>query len=106
MSANSIQIGGEHYKTKAIQPWDFIAANELGYMEGCIVKYVSRYKYKGGLEDLQKAMHYLSKLVEIEKAKQPKAPKPALGLRKDGKPKKRPGRPKKVVAQPVETPKE
>lgn len=66
MSANDTQIGGEHYKTKAVQPWDFIVSNGMGYLEGCIVKYVSRHSLKGGIEDLQKAQHYLSKLIELQ----------------------------------------
>jgi hypothetical protein len=65
MSANEIQIAGNHYKAKAIQPWDYIACNELGYFEGNIVKYVSRWKDKGGVEDLRKARHYLDKLIEL-----------------------------------------
>jgi len=65
--ANTSQIGGSHYKTKAIQPWDYIAANNLGYMEGNIVKYVSRYREKGGVADLEKAKHYLEKLIELER---------------------------------------
>lgn len=65
MAANDQQIGGRHYIEKAIQPWDFIVQNDLGYLEGCIVKYVSRYKEKGGLEDLIKASHYLDKLIEV-----------------------------------------
>jgi len=64
MSANDRQIGGSHYQTK-IQPWDFIVANNLGYLEGNIVKYISRYKKKNGLEDLYKAQQYLDKLIEI-----------------------------------------
>ena len=62
------QVGGTHYKSKAIQPWDYIAANELGYFEGNIVKYVSRWKDKGGLDDLRKARHYLDKLIELREA--------------------------------------
>lgn len=65
-SANETQIGGNHYKDKTIQPWDFIAANELGYFEGNIVKYVSRWRDKGGMVDLKKAKHYLDKLIELE----------------------------------------
>jgi len=64
-NANQNQVGGTHYKSKAIQPWDYIAANELGYFEGNIVKYVSRWKDKGGLDDLRKARHYLDKLIEL-----------------------------------------
>ena len=62
--ANEQQVGGAHYAIKAIQPWDFIIANNLGYLEGNIVKYVSRWKDKGGIEDLKKAQHYLQKLIE------------------------------------------
>jgi hypothetical protein len=69
MSANDQQIGGRHYIEKAVQPWDFIVANNMGYLEGCIVKYVSRYKDKNGVEDLIKASHYLDKLIEVERAK-------------------------------------
>ena len=65
-TANETQIGGDHYKEKSIQPWDFIAANQLGYFEGNIVKYVSRWKDKGGINDLKKARHYLDKLIELE----------------------------------------
>ena len=67
-NANQTQVGGNHYKSKAIQPWDYIAANELGYFEGNIVKYVSRWKDKGGLDDLRKARHYLDKLIELREA--------------------------------------
>lgn len=66
MSANDIQVAGSHYKNKDIQPWDFIAANNLGYFEGNIVKYVSRWQDKGGIEDLKKARHYLDKLIELK----------------------------------------
>lgn len=68
-SVNDIQHGGTHYKTKAIQPWDYIVSNNLGYLEGNIVKYVSRWRDKGGIEDLQKARHYLDKLIEVENKK-------------------------------------
>jgi len=65
--ANAVQVGGDHYQTE-IQPWDYIIANEIGYLEGNVIKYVSRYKKKGGVADLRKAQHYLQKLIEtIEK---------------------------------------
>ena len=63
--ANACQYGGTHYKGKAIQPWDFIAANRLGFFEGNAVKYVCRWQDKGGTEDLRKAIHYLEKLIEL-----------------------------------------
>jgi hypothetical protein len=65
MTANENQVSGTHYKDKDIQPWDYIAANGLGYFEGNVVKYVSRWKRKGGVEDLKKARHYLDKLIEL-----------------------------------------
>lgn len=65
MTANDMQVGGDHYRTKQIQPWDFILANGLGFLEGNIVKYVSRWKDRGGIEDLRKARHYLDKLIEV-----------------------------------------
>jgi len=64
-SANHTQVAGTHYKDKAIQPWDYIVANNLGYLEGNVVKYVSRWKDKGGVDDLKKARHYLDKLIEV-----------------------------------------
>ena len=59
------QVGGDHYLTE-IQPWDFIIANNLAFLEGNIIKYICRYKNKGGVEDLYKADHYLKKLIETE----------------------------------------
>lgn len=66
MSANDTQVAGKHYKQKPIQPWDYIAANGIGFFEGNVIKYVSRWKEKGGVEDLRKARHYLDKLIELE----------------------------------------
>lgn len=66
--ANAVQVGGAHYKDRVIQPWDYIAANGLGYFEGNVVKYVSRWKDKGGVADLRKAAHYLQKLIELTDA--------------------------------------
>ena len=63
--ADDMQVGGNHYKDKSIQPWDYIIANDLGYLEGNVVKYVSRWKNKNGIEDLKKAQHYLAKLLEV-----------------------------------------
>lgn len=59
------QIGGNHYKIMAIQPWEIIERNNLDYWEGNIIKYVLRKKYNR-IEDLEKAIHYLEKLIEIE----------------------------------------
>lgn len=65
---NAHQVGGRHYKT-AIQHWDFVLANGLGYMEGQITKYVARHAKKNGLEDLEKARHFLDKLIWWETKK-------------------------------------
>ena len=65
MSANDTQVAGTHYKAKPIQPWDYIIANGLGYLEGNIVKYISRWRDKGGIDDLRKVMHYTEKLIEV-----------------------------------------
>ena len=67
-----IQVGGDHYSSKAVQPWDamesWMSREEFsGFLRGNVIKYVSRYQDKGGLEDLKKANHYLSKLIEITK---------------------------------------
>ena len=69
MSANDMQVGGRHYIDTAIQPWDYIASNDLGFFEGNIIKYVSRWRSKDGMKDLEKAQHYLNKLIEVEKGK-------------------------------------
>ena len=66
MSANDIQVAGNHYKDQAIQTWDYIVANNIGYLEGNAIKYLSRWKKKGGIDDLRKAEHYVKKLIEIE----------------------------------------
>lgn len=69
MSAFDSQVGGSHYKNLSIQPLEFIVANELDFPTGNVVKYVVRYKLKGGLEDLKKARHYLDLLIELEEKK-------------------------------------
>jgi hypothetical protein len=71
LTANDVQVAGTHYKSKAIQPWDYIVSNNLGYLEGNIVKYVSRWKDKGGVDDLRKARHYLDKLIEVQDGSHP-----------------------------------
>ena len=69
MNANDKQISGTHYKQVAIQPWDYVAANNLGYFEGSAIKYITRWRSKGGIADLQKAIHFLEKLIELESPK-------------------------------------
>lgn len=55
-----------HYKSMTIEPLEYIIANKLGFIEGNIIKYVSRYKQKGGVDDLRKAKVYLERLIEME----------------------------------------
>ena len=69
MSANDEQVGGTHYKRHSLQPWDVIADMGLDFFQGCIFKYVVRYKSKGGVQDLEKARHYLDKLIELERGR-------------------------------------
>ena len=79
MVANDEQVGGRHYIEKAIQPWDYIIANKMGYLEGNVIKYVSRYKEKNGVEDLIKAAHYLDKLIEVTRRENERLSKAADG---------------------------
>jgi len=58
-----IQVGGDHYKKLAIQPITYIMENELGFCEGSIVKYITRWRDKGGIEDLRKVIHFAELLI-------------------------------------------
>lgn len=66
MSSLDTQIGGDHYKQLPIQPVEFILKNKIPYMEGCAIKYLCRHRSKGGAKDLEKAMHYIEILLELE----------------------------------------
>lgn len=67
MKANDNQIGGTHYiKHGEFQPWDAWWHWKLNAFQGAIVKYIVRYRDKGGIQDLKKARHYLDKLIELE----------------------------------------
>lgn len=77
LTANDTQVAGNHYKQfKGHEPWDVITAWGLGYLDGTALKYISRWKHKGGTEDIKKAIHFLQKLLEIEEGK-------ASGLQRD-----------------------
>jgi hypothetical protein len=60
------QVGGSHYKTLKIQPVEYIHANNISYFEGCVIKYVTRWRNKNGIEDLKKAKHFIELLIELE----------------------------------------
>ena len=66
MSALEKQEGGDHYRAMTIQPVQYIHANGLGFLEGNVVKYISRHRMKGGAEDVRKAIHYCELILELE----------------------------------------
>ena len=67
-TANDTQVGGAHYKQHTYETWDVILDWNLGYLDGNAVKYLSRWRSKGGVQDLKKAAHYIQKLIEVEEA--------------------------------------
>lgn len=67
MSALDKQVSGDHYKDLKIQPIEYIHANGIPFAEGSVIKYVSRWRAKGGIKDLEKAKHFLELLIELER---------------------------------------
>jgi hypothetical protein len=70
MSALNTQVSGDHYKSLKIQPIEFIHANGIPFAEGSVIKYVTRWRAKGGIADLEKAKHFIELLIELEKKAQ------------------------------------
>lgn len=68
-SALARQEGGRHYKDLAIQPVEYIHRNSIGFCEGSAIKYLTRWRAKGGVEDLKKARHFIDLLIEMEAPK-------------------------------------
>ena len=71
-SANNRQVGGDHYKKMKIQPWDLFGSifnldEQVGFYLGNVYKYLMRYDSKNGIQDLEKAKHYLEKLIEVKR---------------------------------------
>lgn len=60
------EVGGAHYKNCAIQPVEYIYANNLDFFAGNVVKYITRFRAKNGKEDLLKAKHYIELLIQLE----------------------------------------
>lgn len=60
------QVGGGHYAAMKIQPVEFITANKIPFIEGCVIKYVCRHRAKNGKQDIEKAIHFLNLLLELE----------------------------------------
>jgi hypothetical protein len=69
MKSYKKQIGGNHYKKYKIQPVEFIIKNNIGFCEGNIIKYILRFKEKGGVIDLEKAKHYIELLIDSTKSR-------------------------------------
>jgi hypothetical protein len=63
------QVGGDHYKDLKIQPVQYIHANNMPYLEGNVVKYITRWRKKNGLADLEKAKHYIELIIQLESPK-------------------------------------
>jgi hypothetical protein len=66
MNALDKQVGGQHYASMKIQPVEFITANNLGFLEGNVVKYICRHQSKNGAEDIKKAIHYCELLLQTK----------------------------------------
>ena len=65
-SALDVQVAGNHYKNLKIQPVVYIHTNGIPFIEGCIIKYASRWRDKGGIKDLEKIKHFVDLLIELE----------------------------------------
>ena len=65
-SALNVQVGGEHYKNLAIQPVAYIHANNLSFLEGNVVKYITRHKTKNKAQDIRKVIHYAQLILQLE----------------------------------------
>lgn len=65
MAANDRQVGAAHYKDRKIEHWDLVAYYGWDYFQGQIIKYVMRWRDKNGVEDLEKAQHFLEKYIEL-----------------------------------------
>lgn len=63
------QVGGGHYKDFSIQPIEFTCKNNLDFLQGNVIKYVCRHKTKNGIEDINKAIHYLELIKEMQYGK-------------------------------------
>lgn len=74
------QVGGDHYKKLAIQPVEYIHANGLPFIEGCIIKYATRWRDKGGISDLEKIVHFAQLLIGLETKGKAKADGGSVGF--------------------------
>ncbi len=68
--ATDKQVGGNHYKDCKIMPIEYITKNNLDFLEGNVVKYITRHKLKGGVEDIKKVIHYAELILELKYGKE------------------------------------
>lgn len=69
MSPLDVQVGGGHYKSLSIQPVEYMYKNNIPFIEGCCIKYLTRWRDKGGIQDLEKVIHFVQLLIELENQK-------------------------------------
>ena len=79
-SALQTQVGGSHYKGMKIQHVEFVHANNIPYIEANAIKYICRHRQKSGRQDIEKAIHYLQILLDLE------YPQPVADLKKSSTP--------------------
>ena len=65
INALEVQIGGDHYKRNAYQPIELITKLDCTFIQGCIIKYITRYRFKNGLQDINKCIHYAALAKEL-----------------------------------------
>lgn len=66
MKSTNYQVAGDHYKKLKIQPIEYILANDIPFAEGCIIKYATRWRDKGGIDDLRKIIQFCEFIIEAE----------------------------------------
>ena len=66
MKSTDYQVAGDHYQKMKIQPIEYILAKQLPFAEGCIVKYATRWRDKGGIDDLRKIKQFCDFIIESE----------------------------------------
>jgi hypothetical protein len=69
LKAKENQVGGDHYKHFPISPFEYAMANNLNAYQFSVIKYVTRYPFKGGIEDLRKCLDVLERLIKHEESK-------------------------------------
>ena len=72
MKALEFQVGGDHYKRNAYQPIELITKLDCTFIQGCIIKYITRYRFKNGLQDINKCVHYAALAKELNDYKERK----------------------------------